>query len=143
MTTIAWDGNTLAADKQNTSHGLPRTTTKIYRVRGELIALTGGTHCYALLEWFKGPREPKEWPRGSNDDDCGNVIRICRDGIFVYNGAGFPHAEPLEDKFMAFGSGRDFAIAAMHMGATAKEAVEIASIYDINTGMGVDTLDLT
>lgn len=143
MTTIAWDGETLAADKQSTSHGMPRTVTKIHRIRGELFALSGGgVHCRALLKWFEGSRNPSEWPKAPDDEDCGNIVQVTKEGLFVWSGSGFPHAEPLEDKFLAFGSGRDFAMTAMHLGRSAKEAVEIASIYDISTGMGVDTLTL-
>lgn len=143
MTTIAWDGKTLAADKQSTSYGMPRTVTKIHRIRGELFALSGGgVHCHALLEWFKGERKPESWPKQPDDDNCGCVIQITKDGIFAWSGSGLPHSEPLEDKFMAFGSGRDFAMAAMHLGSDAKSAIEIACIYDINSGMGIDTLEL-
>ena len=39
MTTIAWDGMTLAADKRATAGSLTRTVTKLYRVRGALCAL--------------------------------------------------------------------------------------------------------
>lgn len=39
------------------------------------------------------------------------------------------------------GSGRDFAIAAMHCGKTAREAVEIASLYENGCGNGVDVLE--
>lgn len=143
MTTIAWDGKTLAADKQSTSDGLKRITTKIHRVRDGLVAITGnGAHGYALLGWFNSERDIAAWPKHSDENTCGNIIHITSAGIFVYNGAGYPHGEPIENKFIAFGHGRDYAMAAMHMGADAKKALEIASIYDAYTGMGVDTLDL-
>lgn len=143
MTTIAWDGQTLAADKQSTAFGMGRTVTKIHRIRGELFAISGGgTHCSALLNWFKGARKTEEWPKAPDDEKCGHAIQFTKDGIFAWSGYSLPYPEKLEDKFMAFGSGRDFAMAAMHLGKSAKEAVEIASIYDINTGMGVDTLTL-
>lgn len=143
MTTIAFDGVTLAADKQSTSHGMARTVTKIRRIRGELFAMSGGgIHCQALMKWFEGSRNPSEWPKAPDDESCGNIIQVTKAGLFVWSGAGLPHPEPLEDRFMAFGSGRDFAMAAMHLGKSAKEAIEIASIYDIATGMGIDTLTL-
>ena len=42
--------------------------------------------------------------------------------------------------FYAVGSGRDFAIGAMHCGKTPAEAVEIASKYDLKTGMEIDVV---
>ncbi len=144
MATIAWDGKTLAADKQSTSYGMPRTVTKIHRIGDELFAMSGGgIHSQALIAWFKGERKAGEWPKQPDNEDCANMVQITKDGVFVWSGSGLPTPEPLEDKFMAFGSGRDFAMAAMHLGRGAKEAIEIASLYDINTGMGIDTLELS
>lgn len=143
MTTIAWDGHSLAADKQSTSYGMPRTVTKIHRIKGELFAMSGGgIHCQALIAWFKGERKASDWPKQPDDEDCGNIVQVTKNGIFIWSGSAGPTPEPLEDKFMAFGSGRDFAMAAMHLGKSAREAIEIASLYDINTGMGIDVLEL-
>lgn len=143
MTVIAWDGRTLAADKQSTSHGMRRTTTKIHRVSDGLLALTGGgAHGTALLDWFRGERDKEKWPKSPNDDDCASVIHVTRDGVFVYNGAGFPHGEPIEDGFIAFGAGRDYAMAAMYLGCDARRAVEVACVFDVGCGQGIDTLEL-
>jgi ATP-dependent protease HslVU (ClpYQ) peptidase subunit len=43
----------------------------------------------------------------------------------------------------AIGTGRDYALAAMHCGSTAAEAVAIAALFDPGTGGGVDTVTLT
>jgi hypothetical protein len=45
-----------------------------------------------------------------------------------------------EDDFVAVGSGRDYAMAAMALGHTARVGVEIASRFDPGTGNGVDEL---
>lgn len=143
MTVIAWDGKTLAADKQSTSNGMARTTTKIHRVRDGLLALTGaGGHGYALLAWFNGVRDLSDWPRTRDADDEGSVIHFTRDGVFVYGGNGCGVGEPVEDAFIAFGAGRDYAMAAMHVGCDARKAVEVACIFDTGCGMGIDTLEL-
>lgn len=143
MTVIAWDGRTLAADKQATSNGMARTTTKIHRVSDGLLALTGGGgHGFALLNWFKGERDLATWPRVQNPDDEGSVIHFTAQGVFVYCGNGAGHGELVEDKFIAFGCGRDYAMAAMHLGCDARKAVEVASIFDTGCGMGIDTLEL-
>ena len=37
-------------------------------------------------------------------------------------------------KFFAIGSGRDYALAAMHLGTNSRKAVEVAIHFDNNTG---------
>jgi len=44
------------------------------------------------------------------------------------------------DSYMAWGSGSDFARAAMAMGAKAEQAVRVASRFSIDCGLGVDAL---
>jgi hypothetical protein len=44
--------------------------------------------------------------------------------------------------FAALGSGSDAALGALYHGASAREAVEIASLVDTATGDGVDSLFL-
>lgn len=141
MTIIAWDGKTLAADRQSTSNNMRRTTRKIHRVRDGLIAITGsGCHGVALLDWFNGDRNPSAWPKESAE--IANIIHVTSDGVFVYAGDLPAFGEPVLDAFIAFGSGRDYAMTAMHLGKTAAEAVEIACLFDVSCGMGVDTLEL-
>jgi ATP-dependent protease HslVU (ClpYQ) peptidase subunit len=53
-----------------------------------------------------------------------------------------PHPLVIQDKHWAIGSGRDFAIMAMHLGKTAAESVELASLFCNDCGNGVDTLEL-
>lgn len=143
MTVIAWDGRTLAADKQGTSAGHARTTTKIHRVADGLVGLMGdGGHAYALLNWLRGDRKPADFPRAPGADDTGHIIHFTRVGVFVYSGTGCGFAEPVEDQFVAFGSGRDYALAAMHLGCNARRAVEVACVFEINCGMGIDVLEL-
>ena len=43
----------------------------------------------------------------------------------------------LNEPYSAIGSGRDFAMGAMALGASPKEAIKIASKHDVFTGMGV------
>ena len=52
-----------------------------------------------------------------------------------------PNPFVVEDKQWAIGSGRDYAIAAMHLGRTAAEAVAVACLFDVSCGMGIDTME--
>lgn len=142
MTVICWDGKTLASDRQSTTANMRRMTKKIYRLSDGLLALTGGgIHGHELLAWFQGDRDVAKWPKLAGDDSA-SVIHITKAGVLVYSGDLMPFGEPVLNPFIAFGSGRDYAMAAMHLGRTAAEAVEIASLFDVSCGMGVDTLEL-
>jgi ATP-dependent protease HslVU (ClpYQ) peptidase subunit len=140
MTVIAWDGKTLAADKQFTSAGLRRTGCKLFRLRDGIVGIEGRTSdALSLLAWLRGNREPTNFPESCKGDDAPAVLGIINGTIQYWNGSPYPVT--YDEPFTATGSGRDYAIAAMHCGKTAAEAVEIASVYDNGCGMGVDTLD--
>lgn len=142
MTIIAWDGKTLAADKRGTCAGMAYTVTKIHRLPDGLVAFSGGgAHASELLNWFHGARDPATYPRCEDDGGAG-AIRIAMDGrIFMYAAAN-PFPESIESPFFARGSGRDYAMAAMHLGCDARRAVEVACAFDIGCGNGIDTLEL-
>jgi ATP-dependent protease HslVU (ClpYQ) peptidase subunit len=61
-------------------------------------------------------------------------------GLRYYEDGPIP--ETVEHGFWAFGSGRDFAIAAMACGKSAREAVEIACQFDTGCGLGVDVMQI-
>jgi ATP-dependent protease HslVU (ClpYQ) peptidase subunit len=143
VTCIAWDGTTLAADKRSTCVGYPHTVTKIHRVPGGLVGLAGNaSHAMAVLQWFKTRRDPATWPKPPEEGAC-DTIFISDDGeIYEFWGKGGGFYERYENKFTATGSGRDYALAAMELGKTAREAVELACKMDIFCGNGIDTLEL-
>ena len=117
MTCIAWDGKTLAADKMSCSVGYGYTVTKIYRLaNGGIVGFSGdGDGAMALLAWLNSPRDAAAYPLGQS----------------------------IECQRYAMGHGRDFALAAMHLGKSAREAVEVACALDVFCGNGIDTLELT
>lgn len=141
MTVIAWDGTTLAADKQMTGGGgIKRTVRKIYRHGGMLIGITGNVDvALEMLEWFKAAAKPADFPAKARDD-VSTLVVISRDGVRSYNGS--PYALMLEDKKVAFGSGRDFAETAMFLGCDARRAVEVTCHFQSDCGNGIDTLTL-
>lgn len=75
-------------------------------------------------------------------DESGNVFKITQ------NEDGFFNKYPIQrETVLAIGSGADFAIAAMDLGKSAKEAVEYAATRDIYTGgtikvFNVDTMEV-
>jgi 20S proteasome alpha/beta subunit len=139
MTTIAWDGTTLAGDRRITSGTVTYSTTKIRRTEdGRLIGATGDYGvCAALLDWLEGGGAR---PNGQDSERWASALEIMPDGsCWMHNRDG---RWKVEDAFVAVGSGRDYAMAVMALGHSAREGVEIAARFDPGTGNGVDTLPL-
>lgn len=94
-----------------------------------------------MLAWVKAGYPPDKFPKLQEDkDDYSTFLVLDKDGIRLYEYG--PEPIRFEDKQYATGSGRDFALAAMYLGKTAKEAVEIASLFDTDCGNGVDVMTL-
>jgi hypothetical protein len=137
MTTIAWDGATLAADRRITSGTVTYSTTKIRRTAdGRLIGATGDYGvCSAMLDWLEkgGSR-----PHCQDSDRWISALEIMPDGTcWMHNRDS---RWKVEDSFIAVGSGRDYAMATMALGHPARFAVELASRFDPGTGNGIDEL---
>lgn len=149
MTTIAWDGKTLAADRRATYGNLKASVTKIFRLEA-----SGPTRCWsfedvmlfawsgsfqdglAIREYMEGNQHcgvPK--PELKEDSGSGLIITYDRRLFRLENRLV---RIPIREEFTAVGSGRDFAIAAMACGKGAAEAVELAARFDAWTGDGVD-----
>lgn len=143
MTVIAWDGKTLAADKRAVNAGLILTVTKIKRVNDVLVGGTGSPDFIGeMVEWVRAGRETAAFPASQRDkDDWQPFVVIERDGT-VSKYERTPYPLRYEDQHFAMGSGRDYAMAALHIGLTAAAAVKVASALDNSCGNGVDTLTL-
>ena len=142
MTVIAWDGKTLAADKRATSGGgIARTVTKIRRgLHGELLAMTGDWDVATdLRAWYLDGAQPEKFPAAARADKA-TLIVFARGSITTY-GTG-PHPMPIENQQCAFGSGRDYAEAAMFLGHPAAEGVRVACHFQTDCGNGIDTIEL-
>ena len=142
MTCIAWDGVTLAADKRGTFAGLARTVTKIFRVGERLVAVAGNcAEGMDMLDWIRGGRVAADFPPAQRDEKTwATVVLISHDGVELYERT--PSPIKIEDRYFATGAGRDYALAAMHLGKSAREGVEVACHFDVSCGNGIDTLTL-
>lgn len=142
MTVIAWDGRTLAADKMSCSAGYGYTVTKVYRLTsGGMAAFAGdGDHAMALLAWLDSGRALADYPKAQESSDTSALV-VEVDGS-VWSWGKTPHPQRVECRFYAMGHGRDFALAAMHLGHDARKAVEVACALDAFCGNGIDALEL-
>ena len=144
MTVIAWDGNTLAADKLACFGATKGTVTKIHRVHGFLLGITGNLSMgMEILEWFKAGAIPKDYPTGNRDVNTGASLILVKPDKTVWKYESTPHPFRVEGAFCAFGSGDESAMIAMECGCDARRAVEVASKYNTECGNGIDTLNLS
>lgn len=139
MTTIAWDGKTLAADRR-VVRGSVRvgTTGKLLRLSDGRLTAFSGLLCHreGFLEYAEGRRACP--PSGEY-----TAIIVELDGrVFRYEEGLGRIQENGPGGIAAAGSGLEFALAAMLCGRSAAEAVAVAAQLDIYTGDGVDELDL-
>lgn len=139
VTVVAWDGTTLAADKRGTNYGFHYTVSKLSRVDDCLVGVFGSfARAGNYLSWLKAGRDPATYPAQVTDSEC-YLLVVHRSGLIErFENSGYPVA--IEERSHACGSGRDFAIAAMHCGKTAREAVELTCRLTIDCGNGIDTL---
>ncbi len=145
MSVIAWDGKIIAADKRSIGGGIKGITTKIVQVNDtEVIAGNGSLDQFAVLvSWYKSGADVNTWPKFQEDDDENwtQLILASKQGVKIYGRYPYPWAH--EDKYQAFGAGRELALGAMYMGANAIEAVKVASVFESSCGCGCDAYEFT
>lgn len=139
MTVIAWDGKTLAADKRMTAGGMISTVRKLDRVGDCLVGYCGsGMRIGEFRAWLLAGRDPATYPPNPDEDSLFMLV-VHRSGL-IERFERRPYPLVIEDAMHAEGSGRDFAVAAMHLGCTAEQAVAVACLFAPSCGNGIDTL---
>lgn len=140
MTTIAFKAGVLAADTLlvSASHHRCGYAEKIKRApTGELLALTGfAPTAYGLMDWWLAGHEGQQ----PNFDEGGSLIVFDKDGADIFCSGG--RQREANAPFFAYGSGAQFALAAMDLGAGAKAAVGVAAKFCIYTGGDITVLSL-
>lgn len=137
MSVVVYKDGVLAADskayggKYQTSPGWKRKAHRLEdgtRV-GVVSAVLGEPERF--VAWLRAGGDPEAW-KGEKPDVRALVVRP--------NGALFLHDEsltpsvPIECEFYAIGSGGEFAMGAMAMGADVEEAIRVAIRFDVNSG---------
>lgn len=143
MTVIAWDGNTLAADRQGTvGNSISVPVRKLFRANnGNLVGVSGdGGYAMSWLAWYQAGAKPEDLPSFQLDKDnwCAALVITPDRRIFRYEKAAHPWE--IEAPQAAIGCGMDFAMMAMYLGKTARDAVLLTSDLNPFCGHGVDTL---
>ena len=147
MTTVAYRDGVMAADTLGVRFDMPRICYKVHRVGDAIIGAAGNySDCLVFVEWWRDGHDLKKLPefkmyRGEPDAPDIEALVLTADGLDRWT-EHFQH-DPILDPFFAIGSGAGAAMAAMHMGADAAEAVRIASLVFMSTGgdVQVERLD--
>ena len=145
MTTIAFDGEMIAADTLTTDNwGLRDFRNKLFVGKDFVAGGSGDRHL--ILKWWKAVRLmgfdeiiQRGYPDYDPEKNCPSILiahKVPHSGAFALIGDTF---EVCSREFHAIGSGRDYALAAMHLGKNAHEAVLVASQFDNNTGGDIET----
>lgn len=144
MTTIAWDGRTLVADRLADSSGYIHKVTKIRRgTNNRLLGASGPmANAVQILRYLTNP-EKEPAPHAATWEQV-VALEIERNPrtykVTIWRWECGERWE-VDEPFTACGSGRDYAIATMFCGKSAQDAVEVAARFDPFTGCGVDTLE--
>lgn len=142
MTTIAWDGTTLAADRAAWSSGNKYRVRKVERITAPdgqrfLVAVCGdGTFAPHLLSWMRGGPHPGPYPEAGNF----TVAVVIDERLRVWRMNHLLRYSQVRERIHACGAGQDYAIGALEAGATARRAVQIAMKRSDYAGLGVDTV---
>lgn len=139
MTTIAWDGKTLASDTQITYGGLRSRLSKIFDLPdGSYVGIAGDCHtAISVVEWLRAGAKPEKRPEV--DLDTISLLRVVGEGE-AYDFFGWSW-RPIIGPFAANGSGAHGALVAMDLGKTAVEAIELTAKWDIYTSTPVHTVE--
>lgn len=142
MTTIAFDGKTIAADGRETiGWRIVRDDyKKIHECMGYVFAFSGkAAFIDPLINWVVSGADPKDYP-ADKDADRGTSIFVVRpDGVVLLYPSGIAYATVAAVPF-AMGNGCEFALGAMRAGKSAREAVEIACTFDVASGGVIQTV---
>lgn len=142
MTTIAYDGVSIAADTL-TLFGVEKAKypARKIEVRGDGIYAASGpaNMLRRLIKWLHDGADYDDTPSVKMENANWSLLVIKPDGTAWCAMMLHPELIRVSAPF-AIGSGADFALGAMACGKTAAEAVEIASQFDVNTGGSIVTV---
>lgn len=148
MTTIAYRDGVLAADSKaygGLYKGSPGAKAKLHKIAsgdlaGWIVGIStnnvGGDKL--LLAWLEAGA-----PLPSSDSvkpDQFTILALNPAGELFLANDNLSLSGPICSEFYAIGSGDDFAMGAMAMGADAAQAVGIAALFDCHTGGAVTAL---
>ncbi len=147
MTTVAYRDGVMAADGRGNVNGriVSSVDVKIRRLSdGSLATGCGSSAIIATyLKWLEDRSTPRPSLMSVVDKEDGATVFVVRkDGRIERHEPDGIEVEPEDLPFFSCGSGAMAALAAMHMGAGSKRAVEIACLCDVYSGGRIITMTI-
>jgi len=155
MTTICWDGNTLAADTLMSIGGDFTRTVKNYRLAikdekcaywdGALIGFAGpALPKNEILHWFEElAMDPKQFTSAQLEDKTSMSVLIITTDKKVWFMETNPWPIEYKATQFAIGSGAPYARMAMKLGKSSLEAIQLVEEFDLYTRGPVNCLSFT
>ena len=145
MTTIAVRDGVMAADTLGDLLGKRCKSKKLWRLSdGGVFGCSGvWTEGKLFADWYNGGAnrdEPPKWLVQRDETVDFHALILLPSGTYLWS-YNLVADEMFED-FWAIGTGAAAALAAMHCGKTAQEAVYVAMVVDTYTGGDVETMEL-
>ena len=150
MTTIAYRAGIIAADSRETWESdvggvSVGSCEKLFRKRvgkrDVVIGTAGGSYLgMVFVDWYGSNGEVPVILRDAHLDEDFDVLILDRGKVYTANHL----CRPIEviDSFIAIGSGRKAALAAMHCGRSAREAVAVACKIDPFSALPITTMTM-
>src|SRR6185312_1506553 len=139
MTVVCVRDGVMATDSRATAEdGKAHRCEKLYRF-GPLIVGVSGSHpgCMAFVRYFRARAEEQD----DYDFEGASALVLCpKRGILIFDDCGEP--DPVQEPFFAIGSGGQVALGAMHMGASAVQAVEAACRWNASCGLPIISMSM-
>jgi hypothetical protein len=145
MTTIAWDGEVLAADNAGWYGTIKMRVRKLHVVtfnRETYLAAVCGSEAFVLsaLAYLRGEGE-KPAPRDFEDVQTGAAFALLVDrDSRPWQLTTMFHKVPVYEPFHAMGAGREFAQGVLAVGGKAVQAIELTTEYTDFAGLGVSAM---
>lgn len=143
MTTVVADTRKgiIVGDNQCTVNAsdIISTCRKVYKIKkgpnkGHVLGFAGH-ECSGLvfLEWYTSGKPPEKIDIDWEDEKCDVLIITPKGEMFMADQWCILY--PMEEPYMAIGSGAQVAMGALDAGATAEEAIDIACERDVYTSL--------
>lgn len=144
MSVVVLCDGVLAADSRaygGSGNPSPGTKAKIHRLDdGRRVGIVSAKlgEPERFLSWLKAGDGPNAWV--GDRPDLRAVVVMPTGEVFLHDDSIWPSGPISCDEFVVLGSGQEYALGALHMGATAAQAVEAAIRFDCNSGAPVRVL---
>lgn len=135
MTTLAYRDGILACDSLMVNSGRRGFFEKAMTHNGAIYA--GSGQAQSVIEFFEWARkdEPDSYKFTHKAEDfAGLIVRFVDNRPQIWTIEDALKAWEVRMPFTARGSGVDYALGAMAMGASAAQAVQVAATFDLGTG---------